>query len=183
MTIHELEYRLSTTRRLAALTYPAVRRIAHQGRLLQVAEGQIIIGPEMGSTSAYVVLEGAVTSVMPWGPVLEHLGPGDLFGETALVERVERISYYKAESDCLLFEIPFQTFHADLLANPTIRAGLEELALARETVQRAIRQGVISADATARAEAEAAVADEEAPEETTGEADAPADQEAPPAAA
>ncbi|HLG71372.1 MAG TPA: cyclic nucleotide-binding domain-containing protein, partial [Chloroflexota bacterium] len=116
MTIHELEYRLCKTRRLAALTYPAVRRIARNGRLLNVKEGQIIIGPEMGSTSAYVVLEGTVTVVMPWGPVLERLGPGELFGETSLVERVERTQYFKAETDCVLFEIPFQTFHSDLLA-------------------------------------------------------------------
>jgi CRP-like cAMP-binding protein len=147
MTIQELEHRLSNTRRLAALTYPAIRRIARQGRLLNVKEGQIVIGPEMGSTSAYVVLEGTVNTVMPWGPVLETLGPGEIFGEISLVERVERSTYSKTETDCLLFEIPFHTFHTDLLGNPIIRAGMEELTLAREAVQRAIRQGVLKAQA------------------------------------
>ncbi len=187
MTIQELEHRLSRTRRLAALTYPAIRRIARQGRLLQVKEGQIVIGPEMGSTSAYVVLEGTVNTVMPWGPVLESLGPGEIFGEISLIERVERSTYSKAETDCLLFEIPFHTFHTDLLGNPIIRAGLEELTLAREAVQRAIRQGVLRAEAEAKTAAPSGAEGEEAAPDGAAEASAEGDAAAapsePPAAA
>jgi CRP-like cAMP-binding protein len=180
MTMQELEHRIATTRRLGALTYPAIRRVARQGRLLNVEAGQIIIGPNFGGTSAYVVFEGSVGVIMPWGPVLEHLGPGEVFGEIALIEGVERTAFCKAETDCLLFEIPFQSFHSDLLGNPTIRAGLEELSLARDAVQRAIRQGVLHVAPVASKEAE----DEaERTAEPVPETDAPpAPAEPPPAA-
>lgn len=171
------------TRGLAALTYPAIRRIARQGRLLMVKEGQIIIGPEMGSTSAYVILEGTVIVVMPWGPLLERLGPSEIFGENSLVERIERTTYSKAETDCLLFEIPFHTFHYDLLANPTIRAGLEELNLARDAIQRAIRQGVLQvAPEPASTEEQAEGEEGGAPADGEAAADAAASEPAAPGA-
>jgi CRP-like cAMP-binding protein len=139
----ELENALSKAKILRALTYPALRRIAAQGRVLRVQQGHIIIGPELGPTSVYVVLEGLVEVIMPWGPVLNHLGPGELFGEISLVEGIERSAYCKAEIDSLIFEIPFHSFHADMVSNSVVRAGLQEIALARQRIQTAIRRGAL----------------------------------------
>lgn len=141
MTAQELEVHLSKAKILRALTYPGLRRVARNGRLLEVKAGQMIIGPQMGGTSAYVVLVGTVEVVMPWGPILAHLGPGELFGEIALLQACERTAYCKASEDSMVFEIPFSSFHNDLMTNPVVRGGLEEMALARRAIQEAMRTG------------------------------------------
>jgi CRP-like cAMP-binding protein len=141
MTQQELEVTLSKAKILRALTYPGLRRVARNGRLLDVKEGQMIIGPQMGGTSAYVVLTGSIEVVMPWGPVLAHLGPGELFGEMALLQASERTAYCKAEVDSMVFEVPYSSFHGDLMTNPVVRGGLEELALARRAIQVAMLTG------------------------------------------
>jgi CRP/FNR family transcriptional regulator, cyclic AMP receptor protein len=141
MTLQELEVHLSKAKILRALTYPGLRRVARNGRLLEVKQGQMIIGPQMGGTSAYVVLEGTIEVVMPWGPILAHLGPGELFGEIALLQACERTAYCKASEDSKVFEIPFSSFHNDLMTNPVVRGGLEEMALARRAIQEAMRTG------------------------------------------
>ena len=146
MTPLELEVKLSKAKILRALTYPGLRRVARNGRLLDVKEGQMIIGPEIGGTSAYVVLAGLIEVVMPWGPVLAHLGPGELFGEMALLQSSERSAYCKAQVDSMVFEIPYSSFHADLMTNPVVRGGLEEMSLARRAIQQAVRSGHPPAD-------------------------------------
>ena len=138
MTQKELEARLCKAKILRALTYPGLRRVARRGRLLDVKEGQMIIGPQIGGTSAYVVLEGSIEVVMPWGPVLAYLGPGELFGEMALLQASERTAFCKAQVNSMVFEIPFSSFHGDLMTNPVVRGGLEELAL-RRSIQLAMR--------------------------------------------
>ncbi len=141
MTEHELLNQLTQVKLLRALTYPALRRLVAQGRVLWVRKGHIIMGPEIGSINAYVVLEGSISAVMPWGPVLAYLGPGEMFGEMALIAGVERTAYCKAAVDSVVFEIPFNCFHGDMLTNPVVRAGMQELGLARHAVQTAIRNG------------------------------------------
>lgn len=141
MTRQELEIQLAKAKILRALTYPGLRRVASNGRLLDVKEGQMIIGPQLGGTSAYVVLEGSIEVVMPWGPVLAYLGPGEVFGEMALLQASERTAYCKAHTDSKVFEIPYSSFHNDLMTNPVVRGGLEEMALARRAIQEAMRTG------------------------------------------
>jgi CRP-like cAMP-binding protein len=141
MTRQDLELRLSKAKILRALTYPSLRRVAANGRLLDVKEGQMIIGPKIGGTSAYVVLDGSIEVVLPWGPVLAYLGPGEFFGEMALLQAAERSAYCKAHVDSMVFEIPYTSFHTDLMTSPVARGGLEELALARHAIQVAVRQG------------------------------------------
>lgn len=141
MTEQQLENELSQVRLLRALTYPALRRVVQQGRLIQARERQIIVGPGFGSTGLFVILEGSVAVSMPFGPILAYLGRHDVLGEIALLEGIERTAYCRAYTDCLLFEAPFDSFHADLLANPLIRTALEELSASRLAAQTAIRDG------------------------------------------
>jgi hypothetical protein len=82
-----------------------------------------------------------VVVVMPWGPTLAYLGPGQVFGEMSLLESIERTAFCKAYTDCLIFEIPKQVFHADLMGNPVVRQGLQEMAYNRGEVQEGIRRG------------------------------------------
>jgi len=141
MNSQEIQNRLGEVQVLRGLTYPVLRRIVQQGRLLEVKAGEIIVGPRFGTKGAFVILEGSVSVVLPFGPVVSYLEKGKLFGEIALLDGVERSAYCKAYSDCLLFEIPFGTFHADLATNSVARSSMEELAVNRLNTNQAIRDG------------------------------------------
>lgn len=143
MTGQELERELTQVKVLKGLTYPALRRLAQQGRLIQAREGQIIIGPGYGSTGAFVVLDGSIAVQMPGGPVIAYLGQYEMLGEIALMEGMERTAYCRAYTDALLFEIPFGSFYADLAVNDVVREGLQDLTGHRLAVQQEVREGVI----------------------------------------
>jgi CRP-like cAMP-binding protein len=148
LTVAELENRLQQVQVLRPLTYPALRRLVQNGRLIKVAAGEIIIGPRFGTKGAWIILEGSVAVVLPFGPVVSYLEPPKLFGEIALLDGVERSAYCKAYTDCLLFEVPFDTFHADLATNPVVLAGMEELAVNRLNTNQAIIDGQFQPDLT-----------------------------------
>mgnify|MGYP001189161484 CR=1 FL=1 len=141
MTEQQLENELAQVRLLSALTYPALRRVVEQGRLIQVPEGRVIIGPGFGSTGFFVVMEGTVAVSLPFGPGLAYLDKGEIFGEMALLEGTERTAYCRAYSDCLLFEIPFGSFHADLAANPVVRQAVDQMYARRRDMNQAILSG------------------------------------------
>lgn len=146
MTVRELENRLQQVQVLRPLTYPQLRRVVQNGRFIKVAAGEIIIGPRFGTKGAWVLLEGSVSVVLPFGPTVAYLEPGRMFGEIALLDGVERSAYCKAYTDCLLFEVPFEVFHSDLVANPVVLAGMEELAVNRLNTNQAIIDGAYEPD-------------------------------------
>ncbi|HLY66098.1 MAG TPA: Crp/Fnr family transcriptional regulator [Chloroflexota bacterium] len=146
MTSLELQTKLAQIQNLRGLTYPVLRRLVQQGRLMKVREGEIIVGPRFGTKGAFVILEGAVSVVLPFGPVVSYLEANKMFGEIALLDGVERTAYCKAYTDCLLFEVPFGSFHADLATNPVVRAGMEELAVNRLNTNEAVREGMYRPD-------------------------------------
>lgn len=146
MTVRELENRLQQVPNLRPLTYPVLRRLVQNGRFLKVAAGELICGPRFGTKGAWVLLEGSVSVVLPFGPTVAYLEPGKLFGEIALLDGVERSAYCKAYTDCLLFEIPFQVFHTDLVTNPAVLAGMEEMAVNRLNTNQAIIDGSFKPD-------------------------------------
>jgi CRP-like cAMP-binding protein len=172
VTGQQLERELTQVKVLKGLTYPALRRLVDQGRLIQAHEGQIVIGPGFGSTGVFVVLEGSVAVQMPGGPVISYLGRYDILGEIALMEGVERTAYCRAYTDTLLFEIPFASFHADLAVNDVVRESLEDLTGHRLGMQQDIREGMIpEVEAPDKPEAEL---ETEAAAESTGTVDTPA---------
>lgn len=146
MTVRELENRLQEVPILRPLTYPALRRLVQNGRFIKVAAGEIIIGPRFGTKGAWVLLEGSVSVVLPFGPTVAYLERGKMFGEIALLDGVERSAYCKAYTDCLLFEIPFEIFHADLVTNPIVLSGMEEMAVNRLNTNQAIIDGAFKPD-------------------------------------
>jgi CRP-like cAMP-binding protein len=140
MTEQQLMNELTQVRLLSGLTYPALRRVAQSGRLVQARQGQVVLGPGFGTTGFFVVLEGSVVVSLPFGPVLSYLEKGEVFGETALLESVERTAYCRAQTDCLLFEMPFDSFHANVVASDVTRTGLEELSATRTAERKAARE-------------------------------------------
>ncbi|MBV8086362.1 MAG: cyclic nucleotide-binding domain-containing protein [Chloroflexi bacterium] len=148
MTEQQLMNELTQVRLLSALTYPALRRVVQNGRLIEARQGQVVLGPGFGTTGFFVVLEGSVAVSLPFEPVLAYLERGEVFGETAPLEGVERTAYCRAYSDCLLFEIPFDSFHADLVASDVTRKGLDDLSARRTAERSAIREGAGPPDLT-----------------------------------
>ncbi len=72
---------------------------------------------------AYVVLDGRV-AVSIQGKVVEHVGPGGIFGEMALVDQATRAASAAAETDCALVAINRAVFINLVKANPEFGAAL-----------------------------------------------------------
>lgn len=71
----------------------------------------------------YVVLQGRV-AVSIQGNVVEHVGPGGVFGEMALVERTPRLASAVAETDCALLAINRNVFLNLVKASPEFGVSL-----------------------------------------------------------
>lgn len=75
-----------------------------------VAEGQIGLG-------LYIVLEGAC-DVQRSGRLLQHLGPGDFFGETALLDDLPRTADVKTTEPTVCATLAKWEFLGELEAHP-----------------------------------------------------------------
>jgi CRP-like cAMP-binding protein len=73
----------------------------------------------MSGLGFFVIAEGEA-SVSIDGAVLKKLGPGDHFGEIALVNEAERTATVTADTDLRVLEIPFYDFRDFALANPDV---------------------------------------------------------------
>jgi CRP-like cAMP-binding protein len=67
-------------------------------------EGKVIMSAGAVGAFMYVVLEGRVTISVDKS-VVEHVGPGAMFGELALVDRASRAATAIADTDCTLLAI------------------------------------------------------------------------------
>ena len=73
------------------------------------APGEVIFRAMDMGAEMYVVLEGQVELTM--GPtVLETLGPGEPFGEMALIDQAPRVATAVAKTSCKLAVIPERRF-------------------------------------------------------------------------
>jgi CRP-like cAMP-binding protein len=73
----------------------------------------------MSGIGFFVIGDGEA-SVAVDGNVVATLGPGDHFGELALVSEAERTATVTAETDLRVLEIPFYDFRDFALANPDV---------------------------------------------------------------
>jgi CRP-like cAMP-binding protein len=73
----------------------------------------------MSGVGFFVVGEGEA-SVSVGGNEVATLGPGDHFGELALVSEAERTATVTAKTDLRLLEIPFWDFRDFAHANPDV---------------------------------------------------------------
>jgi CRP/FNR family transcriptional regulator, cyclic AMP receptor protein len=71
---------------------------------LSYETGNTIVREGQVGVLMYVVLKGRV-AIQAGGKVVEHVGPGGLFGEMALVDRTPRLASAVAESNCRLLAI------------------------------------------------------------------------------
>jgi CRP/FNR family cyclic AMP-dependent transcriptional regulator len=81
----------------------------HESEGLSLAAGQIIFRKGEPGDAMYIVLEGEVELRIN-DSIVEVLGPGEPFGEMALIERAPRTSTATARTPCKLVAIPEKRF-------------------------------------------------------------------------
>jgi CRP/FNR family transcriptional regulator, cyclic AMP receptor protein len=100
----ELEAQLASVPLLAGLDDRVRRRLAQIGKRRTYAAGETIVEEGEKGVALYVVLSGRVR-VERSGEQLGELGPGDFFGELALIEDEPRSATVIAvdATECILF--------------------------------------------------------------------------------
>ncbi|MFL5926643.1 MAG: cyclic nucleotide-binding domain-containing protein [Gaiellaceae bacterium] len=73
----------------------------------------------MSGIGFFVIAAGEAT-VSVAGKTVATLGPGDHFGELALVSQGKRTATVTANDDLRVYEIPFYDFHEFAMANPDV---------------------------------------------------------------
>jgi len=86
-------------------------------KAVNLTAGDVLFETGDPSTTMYVVREGTVR-IHELGITLEIVGPGGLFGEMALVDRLPRSAAATAETDCTLIEVDEAAFLTALQADP-----------------------------------------------------------------
>ena len=86
-------------------------------RPLRFTAGQTIINAGESGVLMYVPREGRV-AITAEGKVLEHVGPGGVFGEMALVDSAKRVANAVAETDCALMAVNRKQFLDLVQTNP-----------------------------------------------------------------
>ncbi len=85
--------------------------------------GRVIMSAGAVGAFMYVVLEGRV-AISVGNSVVEHVGPGGMFGELALVDRSARAASATAETDCKLLAINRTDFLGLVKSRPAFGASL-----------------------------------------------------------
>ena len=88
---------------------PKLTLFQNSRETVSYAAGQTIFEEETIGREAFVVVEGTVNIIVK-GRTIESFGPGDLFGEMALIEMQPRSATAVAKTDCRLVAIDEQRF-------------------------------------------------------------------------
>jgi CRP/FNR family transcriptional regulator, cyclic AMP receptor protein len=99
-------------------------------------EGETIIRDGDSAREAFVIVHGNATVMDAVGQPIRQLGPGDLFGELALLTRRPRTATVVADSELDLMVLDRAAFHRQLRSNPEVMEDVlaalaERLATAR----------------------------------------------------
>ena len=125
---------LSDIPMLAALPEGARRRLEAASRLARVPAGTWLMRAGDPAGSAYVVRGGRLEIDIE-GRVVRELGPGEVFGEMALLTGVPRSAGVRARRDSTVLELPREAFDELLSTDPAAsRAVLTQVAERLRTV-------------------------------------------------
>jgi CRP-like cAMP-binding protein len=104
----------------AELDRRQLKRLADRFRERTVTQGTTPVQEgEMSGVGFFVVADGEAIVTVD-GAEVRRLGPGDHFGELALVSESERTATVTAATDLRLLEIPFWDFRDFAHANPDV---------------------------------------------------------------
>jgi len=117
-----------------SLTAKVMRLLFPHSGLFRYAPEEFILCQGDESKDLYVVYSGAVLITKTLGTagvVLATLGPGDIFGEIALVRDGVRVANAVTSQESLIFRLAYIDVHGLVTRNPDLAAHLSELARRR----------------------------------------------------
>lgn len=118
--------KLEHLRRVPLFSRLGQHELVRLGQLTDEIEvGLDVLLTERGGTGHefFIVLDGRLT-VLDGRTPIARLGPGDFFGEIALIESVPRTATVRAEGIARLMVIGHREFHALLDEFPSVRAAV-----------------------------------------------------------
>lgn len=115
----------------APLEPKSLELVAQQLRRIEVAAGEAVIREGEAGDLFYIVESGALTASFH-GEVLSHQGPGDPFGEIALLRDVPRTATVVADEPSVLFTLERQPFLDAVTGNSEVSGQADDL-VARRT--------------------------------------------------
>jgi CRP-like cAMP-binding protein len=101
------------------LSDAAIERLAARSAELSCEPGQVLVLPGDPGSGMYVVLEGTVSVEMRGGFHAE-LGPGNFFGEIALLSQSGRVARVRAATAARCLSVPREDFLALVESEPSL---------------------------------------------------------------
>jgi CRP-like cAMP-binding protein len=92
---------------------------------VDVRAGTVLTHEGLREGFFFIVVSGTVR-IERGGQTINTIGPGDFFGEIALLDGGPRTATATTETPCRLLSMTFQMFHELLDASPSIRAAVLE---------------------------------------------------------
>jgi len=108
--------------------------VAERFRMVEIADGAILVRQGQPSSGLYVLMAGRVRVIHFDGvgdKQLATLGPGDVFGEMSMVQDDEAMASCVSSGKCWALALARNDFRALAEADPAVREVVEELAEAR----------------------------------------------------
>ncbi len=122
---------------LARLSGEQLEHIVAAGELETFAPGEVVVAEGSLGDALYLVLTGEV-AVAKAGHTLARLGPGEFFGEMALVEPAPRSATVVAEEPSFLYRLPSLSLQHLFESDP--RAGNAVLIEVVKTLSERLRR-------------------------------------------
>jgi CRP-like cAMP-binding protein len=101
-----------------------VRKIASLTKEVRFARGSSIVRQGDRGDAFFVILEGSAAVVRPGRPPAIPLGPGDYFGEIAIIDGAERTATVRAETEIVCLLLPGRPFMKMVRSEPEIAVAL-----------------------------------------------------------
>jgi CRP-like cAMP-binding protein len=92
--------------------------------------GEVVVRKGDRADAMYLIASGEVEVVLPDENV--KLGPGDFFGEMAVVNRRRRIATVRALSPCRLLVLDAEDFHDLMESHPALKRHVHEIVRSRQ---------------------------------------------------
>jgi hypothetical protein len=124
----------------APLPAPELERVAQHAFALSAAPGEVLIRQGGEGDRFYVIRSGTV-EVARGGDVVARLGPGECFGEIALLRDVPRTATVTADTELRLLVLERRRFLEAVLPHGASLQAVDELIAARGSVALAAENG------------------------------------------